>query len=253
MHERSIAVEEAVLEAQKIREAVEDLAQTQDKALMKAYGISDTNDSSDSCPEEDEDLNEPFESNVVELPADISSTLVSLLAESHYNWFEFHAKSIVLLEGRTKGVLAKFFTNILHYGFNDHKLDLIKQSRDAYIAAEAEDSLQHRIADSMKGEVFTDSESDNPESYVGLDLFSDTGRKTIAKKRAAVSWQARRLQAKLICENGYLCNQTLKRVSKMLQECPDIGKTIKLFVQDKMWVWMPGTELEFLPLMEIYT
>ena len=85
-------------------------------------------------------------------------------------------KSIALLEGRTKGVLANFSANILHYGFNDHKLGFIKQSCDAYIATEAEDSLQHRIADSMNGEVVTDSESDNPESYVDLDLFSDTGR-----------------------------------------------------------------------------
>jgi len=55
----------------------------------------------------------------------------------------------------------------------------------------------------------------------------------IVKKRAAIKPRARRLRAKMIAERRFLCNKTSKRVSKVLQQCPDIGKVIETYVQDQ--------------------
>lgn len=48
MNERNERVEQCIMEAQQIREAVEELAETQDRALMEAYGIQDATDTSDA-------------------------------------------------------------------------------------------------------------------------------------------------------------------------------------------------------------
>ena len=53
------------------------------------------------------------------------------------------------------------------------------------------------------------------------------------KKRAAIKRKARRLWAKMIAEKHFLSNKNSKRVSRILQECPDIGKRIESFVQDR--------------------
>ena len=46
MRQRSVNVDIYISETQKIREKVEDLAETQDKALLMTYGIVDPSDSS---------------------------------------------------------------------------------------------------------------------------------------------------------------------------------------------------------------
>lgn len=57
MDKRIVVVEESLSEAQRIREAVNDLAQSQDKALLQMYGIVDETNSSDSYSESDEGKN----------------------------------------------------------------------------------------------------------------------------------------------------------------------------------------------------
>lgn len=77
MEEHTAVIEESIMEAQKIREEVEDLAQT-DKSLMEAYGIVDPVDSSDSCCEESEEK-EPLQDKTTTLSANPLSTLCTLL------------------------------------------------------------------------------------------------------------------------------------------------------------------------------
>ena len=232
MDERTAVVEESIMEAQRIREAVEELAQTQDKALMEVYGIVDPADSSDSCSECDEEK-EPLEDKTTRLSAVTLSTLVTLLIQSQFNWFEFQRKSLDVHEGRNDEVLSEFFKQIPHCDFEEHEVDLIKQSHDAYCAAEAEECRQQRVANAINGDVVTDSESDDPDSYIGLDPKTELGKMVIVKKRAAIKRRARKLRAKMIAEKHFLCNKTSKRVSKILQQCPDIGKVIETYVQDR--------------------
>lgn len=107
---RTAAVEESILEAQSIREAVENLAHPQDKALMEVYGIVDPADSTDTCSESDEEK-EPTEDKTTQLSASTVSTLVTLLVQSHFNWFELQEKSMAVHEGRNEEVLSEFFKN----------------------------------------------------------------------------------------------------------------------------------------------
>ena len=55
----------------------------------------------------------------------------------------------------------------------------------------------------------------------------------ISKKRAALRQRARRLRAKLIVEHDFLGRRKSKRKSKILEECPDIGKSIEKFVSER--------------------
>ena len=209
MDERTALVEESIKEAQRIREAVEELAQTQDKALMEVYGIVDPADSSDSCCESDEEK-EPLEDKTTELSAGTLSTLVTLLIQSQFNWFELQKRSMDVLEGRDEAaVLSQFFQKVPQCGFEEHEVDLIKQSHDAYCAAEAEECRQ-RVANAINGDVVTDSESDDPDSYIGLDPKSELGKMVIVKKRAAIKRMARRLRAKMIAERRFFVQQNLK-------------------------------------------
>lgn len=110
-------------------------------------------------------------------------------------------------------------------------MNLIQQSYDAFCASEAEQYPQQRIQNAINGDVVTDSESDDPDCYIRFDPKSEQGKIVILKKRAAIK-RARRLRAKMIAEKRFLCNKTSKRVSKLLQDCPDIGKEIETYVQD---------------------
>ena len=99
-------VEQSIMEAKGIREAVEELAETQDKALMEAYGLLDLTDSSDDCTESDEEIEPQYKAS---LPDSLMTTLSSLLVQSQYNWFEFHEKSVNVLEGVNDLTLSEFF------------------------------------------------------------------------------------------------------------------------------------------------
>ena len=106
MDERAVIVEQSIMEAKRIREAVEELAETQDKALMEAYGLLDLTDSSDDCTESDEEIEPQYKAS---LPDSLMTTLSSLLVQSQYNWFEFHEKSVNVLEGVNDLTLSEFF------------------------------------------------------------------------------------------------------------------------------------------------
>ena len=116
-------------------------------------------------------------------------------------------------------------------GFSEKDLKHVKQSHDAFLITETDE--QRRLQNAINGDIVTDSESDNPDSYIGLDLLSKHGQIVIAKKRAAIKRKARRLRAKMIAEKRFLCNKTSKRVSKLLQDCPNIGEVIEAYVQER--------------------
>ena len=50
------------------------------------------------------------------------------------------------------------------------------------------------------------------------------------KRREAIQRCAQRVKAKVIAEKNFLSRRYSKCVSKVIQECPDIGKTIEDFV-----------------------
>ena len=98
---------------------------------------------------------------------------------------------------------------------------------------EKEQSIHRHIADAINGLVVTNSDSDNPDDVINFDPISTKGKAIITKKRAALRRRATRLRAKLIAEQNFLGRKKSKRQSKILEECPDIGKTIEKFVSER--------------------
>ena len=85
----------------------------------------------------------------------------------------------------------------------------------------------------INGNVVTDSESDDPEQYVGInDPFSSNAVKVIAKQRAINKRQMQRFQAKIIAEENFLTRKVSKKASCILKECPDIGTVIEKYVEE---------------------
>ena len=79
----------------------------------------------------------------------------------------------------------------------------------------------------------TDSESDNPEDWISLDLRSAEGKEVVKKHRTIIKRMAKRQEAKVVAERGLLKRKVSKKVSKVLQRFPNIGKDIEEFVQSK--------------------
>ena len=115
----------------------------------------------------------------------------------------------------------------------EDKLTLISQSYHAFLASQKALYESERVANMVNGEIVTDSESDNPEEYIGItDLLSENGCKLVKKQRAVIRRQAQRLRAKVIAEQNFLSRRVPKRVSRMLKECPDIGKVVEKYVEE---------------------
>jgi len=83
-------------------------------------------------------------------------------------------------------------------------------------------------------EIVTDSDSDNPEEYLGLsDLLTERGKRLIAKKGATIRWKMERVRVKADAKVRFLSRKVSHRISRVLKDCPDIGKSIEAFVQSR--------------------
>ena len=98
------------------------------------------------------------------------------------------------------------------------EFQLVEQSFQAFVAAETDMYDQDRIVRSVNGEIVSESESDDPESYVGLSSpFNRLGKSLVAKKRAQIKRRARREKAKAIAERRILSHRISKKVVKFLR------------------------------------
>ena len=94
-------------------------------------------------------------------------------------------------------------------------------SYGAFLAAEDDMQSEERICRIINGEVVTDTESDDPESYVGLkDDFSKTSLSkasiALVKNRISICRRGSRLKAKMIAERRFLS----RKCSKWQNEIP---------------------------------
>ena len=86
----------------------------------------------------------------------------------------------------------------------------------------------------LEGIVCSDSESDNPDEWIGVpDLRTEAGKKLIQRERRRIRQKAKRQAAKRIAEECLLKRKIPKRVGRVLRDFPDIGKEIENFVQSK--------------------
>ena len=254
MQLRSANVEKAVLEIQNIREAISDLASVEDESLLVRFGIEVQVDSSSDESDEEEELAsrdlesfslssrdlEYFTAESDEKIVDDHSSILEkepismklLLEKSRYNWFEFYDQLSSLLYKFSNN--HSLFDKVMKLGLDADALCLCKQSFLAFLAAEGDAYDQDRTARAVNGQIVSESESDDPDSYVVvIDPLSDAGKVLIARKRVAIQRRAKRRAAKAIAEKRFLSRKVSKKVSKILRDCPDIGKTIENYVQDR--------------------
>lgn len=229
MSKRAEKVEQVLEETETIREAIDDLARTQDKVLLETMGIAGEVSS-------DEESNESDTEECTEPSQDVSCEILKTsLESSNFNWFE----CIDQLESQCSGETASKFTetfleNLPALNLKKEQELLAVNSYHAFLAAKCDVYEEERLARMLNGEVVTDSEADNPDDYVELNnVVNESSRKLIAKRRKAIKRRAQRERAKAFAERRFLTRKTSKRVSKIMKECPDIGKTIEKFVEER--------------------
>lgn len=93
---------------------------------------------------------------------------------------------------KTVLISKKVFLKIPNIGFRAKQLDSIVQSHRAFLAAES--LHQERIARVINEEIISsESESDDPEEYIGVQsATSDAGAALVKKRRKAVKRRATR-------------------------------------------------------------
>ena len=116
--------------------------------------------------------------------------------------------------------MEKFYSHTLTLPLNSQQKNLLSISHAA-VEASNPDPYLCRMANSLNGNIVTESESDDPEQYA---------KKIIAKKRKSLAQRTRRLKAKSIAERNFLCRRTSKWVNTILERFPDIGKSIESYV-----------------------
>ena len=192
MHARSRHVDECIEAAQNIRQSIDKLSRTQDKAILIAMGVdcseSETDSESDGEPEgvDVSDDHHPIatasgdifrkqaqDDPSLLLPNNFPDfhTLMEVLQQGKYNWFvvaefleqEIKDSSLPLLSTH----LIDFYSHVLSLPLSSEHKDLVKMSYAAFDAT-LPSADQTRIAASLNGDIVTDSESDSAEDYVGL-------------------------------------------------------------------------------------
>lgn len=261
-------VESALEDAAAIREAIENIAEIKDQAILDSLGIYDTtigdeSESSDDS-ETDSDTSEDSEGILCRVyggseaakkdEAEITrleqvdkqesaekidtnslddQQLVNILLYCDLNWIEFARVVTGMQENKqpnlTENMLAEFARKLSSLNFNNEEKGLIDQSKKAYLVQK---SRNDKEADVDDGLVASESDDDDPtELFQVQDPLDVKGKAIILKKRAAIQRKAKRDIAKRIAERRFLQRRRSKRIGRIEKECPDIGKTIEEFVR----------------------
>ena len=110
------------------------------------------------------------------------------------------------------------FNIVSKFKLDTKEFQLVEQSFQAFVAIETDMYDQNRIVRSVNGEIVSESESDDPESYIGLsNPFSRLGKSLVAKKQAQLKRRARREKAKAIAERCILSRRVSKKVVEFLK------------------------------------
>ena len=261
--ERKEKVESALEKAISIRQSIEKIARLKDRALLSSFGIdcaSDCDTSSESESESDSDndsaiqkessqsspdkITEPVVTddeinpdfltlNAKNNPMLDVNQVLCILKECTFNWFELVSQ----LESRLN-VSDDLVSNVLdelgnqltsnNLGLSEMDQKIAEQSWQAY-------SLMKTYSDSSCSDDSIVSDSDESENEMwrkGIDdVLSADGKEMIKKRKEALKRKAVRETKQRIMEERFLKRRS-KKVSRILTQCPDIGKEIEQFVQD---------------------
>lgn len=243
MLERSNRVQRCIEDTQTICECIDDLSRIQEQAALKLLGLILEDKESSSTGEESSDDEVCISAGTnadsdIDIDMPCTDELYKILEQSQFNWFHFVEE---LTEGRTDHVhvelqLEKYYLALISSDKPQAEMKLIEQSHKAFTADLQTRQLTDRQADALNGVIVSDSESEDPDAYLGLShLSSDRVRALIATKRQRIRNRGRYLKAKYIAQKKLLCRKTScsRSVSTILKKFPNIGDVMEEFVEER--------------------
>ena len=264
---RKQRVENALREAREIRQAVDSIANIQEKAVLSSFGIQVDSDDSDEDEEsesdteneegnnnreshEDDRVNGTNEESAVvidiahqfPLNNQITDTgsvyqnsheLMDLLRACELNWFLFVEVLKQKLNSYTKAVIDQIlldFSGQLHLPkLNEREESIVEQSRQAYLLSER---LRVNHSDVDDDAIMSETEESSADWGNIHDPLQTEARNIISQKVKQLKRNARRKAAQRIADARFLRRKSGKNVGKILKECPGIGSTIENYVKN---------------------
>ena len=118
--------------------------------------------------------------------------------------------------------LEKLFPTEVTLGLSAGEKSLIEQSHQAFILDHKNSHLADHEANALNS---TDSESDDPNDYLGMhDLSSAKAQALIIKKTKSIRRRSRYLKSKYIAERNFLSRKVSHQVHGILKDHPNITK-----------------------------
>ena len=241
MTNRSAAVEEYLKDANDIREAIENIATTQEHAVLLSLGISD-----ELSPSSEDDTSDDNESRLDDGSCShlkynhTTSELNTILVESNCNWYDFIMQILESCECNSeeeeKNIitsLEKYFTQAM-LSYSEHQKSL-KGSHSAFWNEQNNiiPLWKHKAAE-INGEIVSDSDCNESENYNEIKCIeSKQARLLIARRRKSIQRRARYLKAKIIAEKNFLAHKQSKKVRGIIKDYPNIGEVIETYVKDR--------------------
>ena len=261
MSRRSELVETCIQECNEIREAIADVSSVQEVCAERLLGVleSDSGSSTESELDSMSTCSDQSEQNVSAFFPH-KTELDSFLISSGFNWFQlvenvYEKCKCDEVNHEIEEKLEKYFSRLSCDQFTCEQFRLIQQSHDAMKACFQK---QTRDLAAVNGDIVSDSESesdiecDTLSSYQPADAQSNISpnhnaslssplqvsdqkglMELVNKKKSSIRRKARYLKSKLIAKQRFLGRKQTRKVSKILQDCPDIGKEIEKFVQER--------------------
>jgi hypothetical protein len=251
VNKRKQIVEEALTKASEIRRNVDKLANIKEKVVLQNLGIhvSDSESSEQSSSENDDEVHNPEDENIYDVPdvthsgedeplfsnEDLSDdNLLEFFKHSKFNWFAF----VLLVEQNMQRIpkdsldkiLLNLSTSLKNVDLTQRERLLFEQSKEAFMHQQSIKSLEEEIDAGIIVSELNQMMVVNCKIGGLQDVLDQKGKQLIAKVKA-LRCQAKRQASKKIAEARLLRRKRSKRVGTILQEFPGIGKEIQQFVE----------------------
>lgn len=220
-----------------IRESINSLSEDQVAAAMQLLGIDDSDMDGSSEMDSSGEQNDSLLQNTSETNYFDYDEVVPIPRASQFNWFELVNTMVEKVSSDNEisviSQLSEYFPKVLEICRTSSEETLLQQSYQAFSNYYNTHQLEaDRSADALNGFIVTDSESEDPDQYIGLnDTSSEKAKAIIEKKRKAIWRRARYLISKSIANLNFLKRKQSARMKTIIKEFPTIGKEIEEFVQ----------------------
>ena len=159
--------------------------------------------------------------------------LLRCLQRSSSNWFHFVSEIEEMYGVADLTVLEGVYNRLLPMlGSLEKKLVIHSHSAFVYVQ-NAEFPLQKRDADTLNGLIVSDSEVEDPDTYLpnpGVTV-AEQKRALAQSRMVTLRRAARRRRAKLVAEKNFLGRKRGRKTNTILTTFPEIGQEIEKYVE----------------------